>query len=158
MSISEIATPIPNSIEAAPILKNFAKNTAKNIVANWFTIVASEYDIDFNCALNNCESNALHATGIINSSTASKYLIGTWNKLNKPSLKISARPTISSMFKDSIVTNVVKYLGKSFSSWCCLKNLKPDNPTQSEKIIHKNDNIAMDTVYKPYCSVVKRLV
>lgn len=44
------------------------------------------------------------------------------------------------------VTNVVKYLGKSFSNWWCLKNLRPDNPTQSENIMHKNDSIAIDMV------------
>ncbi len=78
MSINEIATPIANNIETAPKWKNFAKNTAKPIVANWFNIVAIVQDTDFSCALNNCDNNARIATGIIRNSTARKYLNGIW--------------------------------------------------------------------------------
>ena len=61
-------------------------------------------------------------------------------------MKIIDIPNIDSMLMVNRVTNVVKDLGKSLSNWWWLKNLRPDNPIQSENIMHKNDSIAIDMV------------
>ncbi len=76
-------------------------------------MVATVYEIDFSCALNNCESKALIATGIIRNNTARKYLKGTWKKLYKLSLNINAIPNINTIFIVKSVTKVVRYFGKS---------------------------------------------
>ena len=65
---------------------------------------------------------------------------------------------IIQIFMPRIVTRIDKYLGKSCASCACLKNLNPESPTQSEKIIQRKDKNAIDKEYKPYCSGGKRLV
>lgn len=71
---------------------------------------------------------------------------------------MNASTNIAATFITSMETSTDKYLGKSCASWCCLKNLKPESPTQSEKIIHRKDKRAIEREYNPYCSGGRRLV
>ena len=72
--------------------------------------------------------------------------------------KKKANTNITNKLIPKIDTNVDRYSDKSSDNCACLKNLKPDNPTQSENIIHRKDKNAIDNEYNPYCSGKRRFV
>ena len=57
---------------------------------------------------------------------------------------MSATINITERFEARIIASVEIYLGTIPSSWFWRKNLKPESPTQSENIMHKNDKNAID--------------
>ena len=112
------------------------------MVKNWFKIVENVYALGFICALRIWNSNALIATGIIRIRVARKTFIGILKKSQKLSLKKNAVKNNADRFIISKTRSVVRYFGIFSFIWCTLKNLSPERPIQSEKIMHRKESAA----------------